>query len=120
MAAPNYNYEKRQRELAKKKKKEEKLKEREERKSSPDGDVVQDDDQKPDGSPRSLWRLWRKAASEGGFFCVFFYPGTKQKRWLQSRCWFLCDTSARLVLAREWVRSVSNLNFDLYPFENFL
>ena len=33
MATPNYNYEKRQRELAKKKKKEEKLKERESRKS---------------------------------------------------------------------------------------
>jgi len=32
MATPNYNYEKRQRELAKKKKKEEKLKERESRK----------------------------------------------------------------------------------------
>jgi len=54
MATPNYNYEKRQRELAKKKKKEEKLKEREGRKSSPDGDVVQDDDQKPDGRPPSL------------------------------------------------------------------
>jgi len=37
MATPNYNYEKRQRELAKKKKKEEKLKEREERKNTPDG-----------------------------------------------------------------------------------
>jgi hypothetical protein len=33
MATPNYNYEKRQRELAKKKKKEEKLKERESRKT---------------------------------------------------------------------------------------
>ena len=32
MATPNYNYEKRQRELAKKKKKEDKLKEREARK----------------------------------------------------------------------------------------
>jgi hypothetical protein len=37
MATPNYNYEKRQRELAKKKKKEEKLKERESRKV--EGDV---------------------------------------------------------------------------------
>jgi len=53
MAAPNYNYEKRQRELAKKKKKEEKLKEREVRKNSPDGDVMQDD-QKPEGSPPNL------------------------------------------------------------------
>ena len=35
MATPNYNYEKRQRELAKKKKKEEKLKERETRKTDP-------------------------------------------------------------------------------------
>jgi hypothetical protein len=35
MATPNYNYEKRQRELAKKKKKEEKLKERETRKADP-------------------------------------------------------------------------------------
>ncbi len=39
MATPNYNYEKRQRELAKKKKKEEKLREREARKNSPEGDV---------------------------------------------------------------------------------
>ena len=39
MATPNYNYEKRQRELAKKKKKEEKLRERETRKNSPDGEV---------------------------------------------------------------------------------
>jgi hypothetical protein len=53
MAAPNYNYEKRQRELAKKKKKEEKLKEREGRKNSPDGDAIQDD-QKPEGSPPNL------------------------------------------------------------------
>lgn len=37
MATPNYNYEKRQRELAKKKKKEEKLKEREARKNQPGG-----------------------------------------------------------------------------------
>jgi hypothetical protein len=41
MATPNYNYEKRQRELAKKKKKEEKLRERETRKSSPDGELDQ-------------------------------------------------------------------------------
>ena len=53
MAAPNYNYEKRQRELAKKKKKEEKLKEREGRKNSPDG-VGTQDDQKPEGSPPNL------------------------------------------------------------------
>jgi hypothetical protein len=39
MATPNYNYEKRQRELAKKKKKEEKLKERETRKTEP-GDLA--------------------------------------------------------------------------------
>lgn len=39
MATPNYNYEKRQRELAKKKKKEEKLRERETRKTSPEGGV---------------------------------------------------------------------------------
>jgi hypothetical protein len=38
MATPNYNYEKRQRELAKKKKKEEKLKERESRKV--EGDAI--------------------------------------------------------------------------------
>jgi hypothetical protein len=39
MATPNYNYEKRQRDLAKKKKKEDKLKERESRKgdSEPQG-----------------------------------------------------------------------------------
>ena len=54
MATPNYNYEKRQRELAKKKKKEEKLKEREGRKNSPDGEVTLDDDQKPEGNPPSL------------------------------------------------------------------
>jgi hypothetical protein len=35
MATPNYNYEKRQRELAKKKQKEDKLKEREIRKADP-------------------------------------------------------------------------------------
>jgi hypothetical protein len=47
MATPNYNYEKRQRELAKKKKKEEKLKEREARKNQPggtDAEGVSDDD----------------------------------------------------------------------------
>lgn len=38
MASPNYNYEKRQRELAKKKKKEDKLRERDARKTSPDGE----------------------------------------------------------------------------------
>jgi hypothetical protein len=41
MATPNYNYEKRQRELAKKKKKEEKLKEREARKNQPGGPDAQ-------------------------------------------------------------------------------
>ncbi|MBU6225434.1 MAG: hypothetical protein KGP13_11445 [Burkholderiales bacterium] len=49
MATPNYNYEKRQRELAKKKKKEEKLKEREERKTASDGELAQAD-QKPQGN----------------------------------------------------------------------
>lgn len=57
MATPNYNYEKRQRELAKKKKKEEKLQERESRKTSPDGEFGQnpsmdaepDHSQNPDG-----------------------------------------------------------------------
>ena len=44
MATPNYNYEKRQRELAKKKKKEEKLRERDSRKNSPAGEL----DQNPD------------------------------------------------------------------------
>ena len=39
MATPNYNYEKRQRDLAKKKKKEDKLKERESRKT--EGDASQ-------------------------------------------------------------------------------
>jgi hypothetical protein len=57
MATPNYNYEKRQRELAKKKKKEEKLQERESRKTAPDGEFGQnpsmdgepDHTQNPDG-----------------------------------------------------------------------
>ena len=51
MATPNYNYEKRQRELAKKKKKEEKLKDREARKNSPEGEFGLDPDhaQSPDG-----------------------------------------------------------------------
>ena len=57
MATPNYNYEKRQRELAKKKKKEEKLQEREACKTSPDGefgqnpsmDLEPDHTQNPDG-----------------------------------------------------------------------
>ena len=52
MATPNYNYEKRQRELAKKKKKEEKLREREVRKNSPEGDANGSDAdhlQDPDG-----------------------------------------------------------------------
>ena len=53
MATPNYNYEKRKRELAKKKKKEEKLKEREGRKNSPDGNTTQHD-QKPEDSPPNL------------------------------------------------------------------
>lgn len=44
MATPNYNYEKRQRELAKKKKKEEKLRERDARKASPDGEFGQNPD----------------------------------------------------------------------------
>jgi len=47
MATPNYNYEKRQRELAKKKKKEEKLRERDARKNSPEQDP--DHAQTPDG-----------------------------------------------------------------------
>jgi len=52
MATPNYNYEKRQRELAKKKKKEEKLKDREARKNSPEGEFAPDTDHgpSPDGS----------------------------------------------------------------------
>ena len=52
MATPNYNYEKRQRELAKKKKKEDKLREREARKNSPEGEVNASDPdhlQDPDG-----------------------------------------------------------------------
>jgi hypothetical protein len=57
MATPNYNYEKRQRELAKKKKKEDKLRERDARKTSPDGefgenppmDAEPDHSQNPDG-----------------------------------------------------------------------
>jgi hypothetical protein len=44
MATPNYNYEKRQRELAKKKKKEEKLRERDARKASPEGEFGQNPD----------------------------------------------------------------------------
>ena len=47
MATPNYNYEKRQRELAKKKKKEDKLRERDARKNSPDAEP--DHNQNPDG-----------------------------------------------------------------------
>jgi hypothetical protein len=57
MATPNYNYEKRQRELAKKKKKEEKLRERDARKNSPVDEFGQnpsmdresDHTQSPDG-----------------------------------------------------------------------
>jgi hypothetical protein len=48
MATPNYNYEKRQRELAKKKKKEEKLRERETRKNSPDGEFGQNPEMPPE------------------------------------------------------------------------
>ena len=51
MATPNYNYEKRQRELAKKKKKEEKLRERETRKNSPDGEFGQNPDMSPELAP---------------------------------------------------------------------
>jgi hypothetical protein len=57
MATPNYNYEKRQRELAKKKKKEDKLRERETRKGSPDGEFGENPEldpdhvQNPDGEP---------------------------------------------------------------------
>lgn len=62
MATPNYNYEKRQRELAKKKKKEEKLKEREERKTASDGELAQAD-QKPQGNnPPILWRTFGNTA----------------------------------------------------------
>ena len=48
MATPNYNYEKRQRELAKKKKKEEKLRERDARKTSPDGEFGENPPMDPD------------------------------------------------------------------------
>jgi hypothetical protein len=52
MATPNYNYEKRQRELAKKKKKEEKLRERDARKNSPEGEFGQNPDgEAPVASP---------------------------------------------------------------------
>ena len=51
MATPNYNYEKRQRELAKKKKKEEKLRERETRKSSPEGEFGQNPEMPPEQDP---------------------------------------------------------------------
>jgi hypothetical protein len=53
MATPNYNYEKRQRELAKKKKKEEKLREREIRKNSPESELGQNPDMPstPDPDP---------------------------------------------------------------------
>ncbi len=52
MATPNYNYEKRQRELAKKKKKEEKLRERDARKNSPTGELDQNpDDEAPAAVP---------------------------------------------------------------------
>lgn len=47
MVSPNYNYEKRQRELAKKKKKEDKLKDREARKNSPEGDAPLEPDSPP-------------------------------------------------------------------------
>jgi hypothetical protein len=55
MATPNYNYEKRQRELAKKKKKEEKLRERDARKNSPEGEFGQNPDinAEPDHSQNS-------------------------------------------------------------------
>lgn len=48
MATPNYNYEKRQRELAKKKKKEDKLRERDARKTSPDGEFGENPPMDPD------------------------------------------------------------------------
>ncbi len=64
MATPNYNYEKRQRELAKKKKKEEKLRERDARKACPDSEFGQNPDinaepdhsqtQTPDGEAPSI------------------------------------------------------------------
>ena len=53
MATPNYNFEKRQRELAKKKKKEEKLREREARKHSPDGQA-HPDEADPSQGPEGL------------------------------------------------------------------
>jgi len=62
MATPNYNYEKRQRELAKKKKKEDKLRERDARKNSPEGEFGQNPDmdaepdhsQNPDGEAPAI------------------------------------------------------------------
>ena len=48
MAAPNYGYEKRQKELAKKKKKEEKLREKAHRKLSPSSDGLMPDDPETD------------------------------------------------------------------------
>jgi hypothetical protein len=51
MATPNYNYEKRQRELAKKKKKEEKLKERETRKHSPEPVLDSPNEVPPEDTP---------------------------------------------------------------------
>ena len=53
MATPNYNYEKRQRELAKKKKKEEKLRERDARKNAPESEFGQNPsmDLEPDHTP---------------------------------------------------------------------
>jgi len=51
MATPNYNYEKRQRELAKKKKKEDKLRERDARKTSPDGEFGENPTMDPDLVP---------------------------------------------------------------------
>jgi hypothetical protein len=53
MATPNYNYEKRQRELAKKKKKEEKLRERDARKASPDGEFGQNPDGEAPAAPQN-------------------------------------------------------------------
>ena len=51
MASPNYNYEKRQRELAKKKKKEDKLRERDARKTSPDGEFGENPPMDPEQVP---------------------------------------------------------------------
>lgn len=48
MAAPNYGYEKRQKELAKKKKKEEKLRDKAQRKLSPSSDGLAPDDPETD------------------------------------------------------------------------